>query len=144
MAGRTIYLAEPPASYLSWPPLVVDSSAVCAILYLESNCEDARQRMDQRRLHAPELITYEVTNVALKKAARGAGSLALDGVERYARFPLQLHGIDAAAVARLGLRYQLTAYDAAYLWLATELKAPLATFDQRLGEAAQEHLGSLP
>ena len=27
----------------------------------------------------------------------------------------------------------LSAYDAAYLWLAAELKAPLATFDRKLG-----------
>ena len=38
---------------------------------------------------------------------------------------------------------RLSAYDAAYLWLAAELKAPLATFDAKLGKAAQRHLGQL-
>ncbi len=42
------------------------------------------------------------------------------------------------------MRYQLSAYDAAYLWLAAELKAPLATFDAKLAAAAQAHLGALP
>ena len=40
-------------------------------------------------------------------------------------------------------RYELSAYDAAYLWLAAELRAPLATFDRRLAEATQAHLGTL-
>ena len=39
--------------------------------------------------------------------------------------------------------YGLSAYDAAYLWLAAQLKAPLATFNRKLGEAAQAHLGAL-
>ena len=43
----------------------------------------------------------------------------------------------------LALRYDLSTYDAAYLWLAAGLKAPLATLDRRLGEAAQRHLQSL-
>jgi predicted nucleic acid-binding protein len=34
-------------------------------------------------------------------------------------------------------RYELSASDAAYLWLAAELQAPLATFDQKLAAAAQ-------
>ena len=29
------------------------------------------------------------------------------------------------------------------LWLAAEMKAPLATFDRRLGVAAQRHLSTL-
>ncbi|WP_147282956.1 type II toxin-antitoxin system VapC family toxin [Pseudorhodoferax soli] len=48
-----------------------------------------------------------------------------------------------AQVLALALRYQLSACDTSYLWLASELKAPLATFDQLLVTAAGEHLGSL-
>ena len=40
----------------------------------------------------------------------------------------------------LAQRYKLTAYDAAYLWLAERLEAPLATFDAALARAAREHL----
>jgi predicted nucleic acid-binding protein len=41
------------------------------------------------------------------------------------------------------MQWKLSAYDAAYLWLAVELKAPLATFDTRLGNAARSHLENL-
>ena len=47
------------------------------------------------------------------------------------------------AVLAMARRYGLSAYDAAYLWLASQLKAPLATFDRKLGEAARQHLGAL-
>ena len=40
----------------------------------------------------------------------------------------------------LAQRYGLSAYDAAYLWVAGSLKAPLATFDAKLAEAAQLYL----
>lgn len=40
----------------------------------------------------------------------------------------------------LAQRYKLTAYDAAYLWLAERLEAPLATFDVALARAARDYL----
>ena len=57
---------------------------------------------------------------------------------------MPLHRVDIAAQVALAQRYGLSAYDAAYLWLAAELKAPLATYDQKLGAAARLHLASLP
>jgi predicted nucleic acid-binding protein len=41
------------------------------------------------------------------------------------------------------LRTGLTAYDAAYLQLALELRAPLATFDKKLGQTAQKVFGAI-
>jgi predicted nucleic acid-binding protein len=54
-----------------------------------------------------------------------------------------LHGIDPFAVLDLCVRYRLSAYDSCYLWLAAELKAPLATFDEKLATAAKTHLAGL-
>jgi len=58
---------------------------------------------------------------------------------------VDIQRVDADSSALVGLagRYQLSAYDAACLWLAAELKAPLATFDRRLGDAARTHLETL-
>ena len=66
------------------------------------------------------------------------------GLVEAAGMDITLHRIDVVAVADLAIRYQLSAYDAAYLWLAAELKAPLATFDAQLATAALAHLSSLP
>jgi predicted nucleic acid-binding protein len=41
------------------------------------------------------------------------------------------------------VRHQLSACDAAHLWLAAELKARLTTFDQRLATAARTQLAGL-
>jgi predicted nucleic acid-binding protein len=53
---------------------------------------------------------------------------------------LERHSVEPRAVLALAVRTRLTAYDAAYLWLAQGLNAPLATFDGRLGAIAVEHL----
>jgi predicted nucleic acid-binding protein len=44
----------------------------------------------------------------------------------------------------LAMRYRLSAYDAAYLWLAGSLQAPLATFDAKLAGAARDYLAGTP
>ena len=60
------------------------------------------------------------------------------------RLSLVLHRVDIDGQCALAQQYTLSAYDAAYLWLAAELRLPLVTFDRRLGEAAAAHLGQLP
>jgi predicted nucleic acid-binding protein len=45
--------------------------------------------------------------------------------------------VDATALFALARSTALSSYDAAYLWLANELSAPLATFDRHLGTAAK-------
>jgi predicted nucleic acid-binding protein len=144
-AAATFFVAEPPAAYLMRPPMVVDCSAISAILFDEPERDEALSRLAGRSLHAPNLLDHEIVSVALKKRRRDwpAESLAL-ALNDYVAYDLELHPVDVAAQHELATRYQLSAYDAAYLWLAAELKAPLATFDQRLATAAQEHLSSLP
>lgn len=139
----TFYVAEPPPQYLVLPPIVVDCSALAGIVFQESWGDQARARIVGRTLHAPTLLQAEIANVAVKKLRRGEAH-AQAGLVVAAGMDITLHRIDVVAVADLAIRYNLSAYDAAYLWLAAELKAPLATFDARLATAAQAHLSSLP
>lgn len=139
-----LYVADPPIAYLARPSLVVDCSVLAAVLFEEPSRDQALARLAGRSLHAPTLIDHEFASVALKKHAQGwpAASIKL-ALDDYAAQALELHRSDIAAQCELAHRYGLSAYDAAYLWLAAELKAPLATFDRKLGEAAQRHLAAL-
>ncbi len=139
-----LVVAEPPAVYLARAPMVVDCSVLSAVLFEEVMRDDAMRRLAGRALHAPTLIDHEMASVALKKKRLGwpAESIAA-ALADYSTHALQLHRIDVSAQLALAERYTLSAYDAAYLALAAALKAPLATFDRKLGAAATRHLGSL-
>ncbi len=141
---RSLFVAEPPAQYLLQPPLVVDCSTLAGMVFSEPWRDQALQRIDGRSLNAPYLLDIEIISVALKKNRRGDPNLAVVGMQTYATMDIKLHAVKPQEVLVLALRYQLSAYDASYLWLAAELKCPLATFDEKLASAAQTHLSQLP
>lgn len=136
-----IHVAEPPPAYLGRPPLVVDCSVLVAVLFEEEAADDARHILAGKTLHAPVLLESEIANVAVKKKRRGSPQALIDdALSDYVRQVIELHRTDVQAQYALAIRYQLSAYDAAYLWLAGVLQAPLATFDAKLAEAARAHL----
>lgn len=143
-APRAAFVAEPPAQYLARPPVVVDCSMLCAVFFDEPERDEALRLMAGRRLLAPGLLSHEFVNVALKKLRSG---LELQVVQRaladFVEHDIELLDVDAPAQFALARQYGLSAYDAAYLWLATQNKTPLLTYDQKLGGAAQAHLRTL-
>lgn len=144
-APRTLYVAEPPAAYLVRPPLVVDCSAICGILFDEPWRAEAMARISGKTLYAPYLLDHEVISVTLKKQRQQWSRESITAaLEDYVQYQIELRETDITAQLDLALRYKLSSYDAAYLWLAAELKAPLATFDEKLAAAAQTHLAGLP
>ena len=140
----TLYVAEPPAAYLHQPPIVMDCSVMIAALFEEEVRAQAISLMAGKKMYAPNLLDHELVHVAVKKMRSGwpAASVRL-ALSSYAAQAIELHETDPLAQFELALRYDLSGYDAAYLWLAAELKAPLATFDKKLAAAAQAHLSAL-
>jgi predicted nucleic acid-binding protein len=147
-AGRStgralrLHIAEPRAAYLHRPSLVVDASIIAAALFDEDAKDEAVALMHGRALHAPHLLDYEIANVGLTKQRREkvAVSAVETAIEAFTRLPIERHAVDVATIASVAARYALTAYDAAYLCVAEQLTAPLATLDGKLAAAARTHL----
>ena len=136
-------MAEPAAPYAQLPPAVIDASVLCAILFIEPDVEEAVECAGRHRLLAPDLLVHEVTNVAAIKHRRGEPLDELvASLQRLATLELQLEPVDAVGTLALAVRHGLTAYDAAYLWLAAAHRVPLLTFDRRLADAARAQLAS--
>lgn len=143
-ALRRAIVAEPPPQYLSRPPAVVDCSVLCAVLFDEAEREAAEGLMAGHRLLAPTLLVHEFVNVALKKLRRGLPAEVVGrALADFSAHDIELLPTEAQPQFDLARRYGLSAYDAAYLWLAAELRSPLITYDQKLGQAAISHLRSL-
>jgi predicted nucleic acid-binding protein len=134
-----LIVAEPAAAYPLRPPLVVDASVIAAAIFDEEQREAAQGWLRGRRLCAPQLLDYEITSIALVKVRRGVADLQMahKALEDFASLDIERHPVDAIALCALARLTALSSYDAAYLWLASELSAPLATFDRRLGTAAR-------
>ena len=142
--ARTLFIAEPPAQYLVLTPVVVDCSTLAGLVFEEHWKQQALDRIQGKTLYAPYLLQVEMASVAVKKHQQGRPDLATEGLAQFRAMNITLYQIEPVGALTLAIQYQLSAYDAAYLWLAAELKCPLATFDEKLGTAAQAHLATLP
>jgi predicted nucleic acid-binding protein len=137
-----LIVAEPQGRYSTRPPIVVDCSVLAAILFDEPDRGAALQALTGRDLFAPELLPNEFASVAVKKS-RGRSEAAIrQALEDFSSLEITLHRVDVGGQWRMAIDHGITAYDAAYLCLAVQLRAPLATFDGRLGEAARQRLGA--
>ncbi len=123
---------------------VIDASAFAAILFGEPEAHEVAERLGGSRLVAPALLLFEVASVCLKKIRRHPErrEQMLDAYARRKRIGVEEVEVTLDEVVTLAEQTDLTCYDAAYLWLATRLKADLVTLDKRLGGAAEEHLPS--
>jgi len=142
----TLHVAEPAGAYHRRPTVVVDASVMASALFGEERHALAVTMLQIRALAAPHLLDCEMANIALKKVRRDRqpADKVATALQLYAELDIARHAVDTTAVTALADRYALSAYDAAYLWLAEALRAPLATFDDKLAQAARRHLSEPP
>jgi predicted nucleic acid-binding protein len=119
--------------------LVVDASALGALVFGEPRAEDISRALTDATLVAPALLWFEMAAVAAKKIRhhpelaghiQAAFSLAFS-------LPIAIKDIDYGETVNLALKSDLTTYDVSYLWLADHLGAELVTLDAKLGKMAE-------
>lgn len=118
--------------------VIVDASALAAVLFDEPEAAAVLQRLRGHALHAPTLIDYELASTALKKVRREpthrlAVVAALNAARRLSIRRARPNALEVFALAGAT---NLTAYDASYLWLSRRLGLPIVTLDRALAEAA--------
>ncbi len=123
---------------------VLDSSMVAAWLLPDEN--DARAlallaEIKEGTIVAPYLLVYEVRNLLVISVRRGRLT-QIDADRLLLRFHhLRIDYLvpaDECLISAYAAKHNLTAYDATFLALASQLGLALATFDKRLRGAAHE------
>lgn len=116
---------------------VVDASALAALLFGEPEGAAIAALLHDASLVAPALMRFEMANICLKKIRRHPAQREqlLAGFAMLERMSIDIVDVAHSEVLSLAERTGLTAYDAAYLWLARAEDAALVTLDQQL-EAA--------
>ena len=124
------------------PAKVVDASAVAAVIFREPAQEEVVEQLRGAALCAPVLLGFELASVCLKKLASYPKQRAaiLDAFDLVGKLDIKQLLVDHRQSMLLAEETGITAYDAAYLWLARELKADLVTLDVKLARAAERAL----
>ena len=120
--------------------VVVDASAIGAIMFGEPEGQTLAAHLDGETLLAPSLLDFELTNLALKKARKRPDDLPkiLVSLQTALALPVSRIAVPGLDVFALAAETGLTAYDASYLWLARRHDAELVTLDADLARLVGE------
>jgi predicted nucleic acid-binding protein len=116
---------------------VVDASALAAILFGEPAGPEMVKRLEDRALLAPTLLRYELASVCVRKG-REAPEKEKDLLLAFSllsRLGIEEIQVPPEALVEVARKSGLTAYDAAYLWLARAMDVELVSLDARLNAA---------
>ncbi len=121
------------------PGRVVDASALAAVLFAEPHAEEVRAALRLGPLLAPHLLGLEIASVCLRKikARPSQQEAVLASFALFEALEIRYLELAHAEVLELAARTALTAYDAAYLWLAASTDHTLVTLDKGLARAAR-------
>jgi len=122
---------------MSGDAVVVDASALAALLFGEPAGPEVAGHLNDRVLLAPTLLRYELASVCLKKTREEPekGKELLMSLALLSRLGVREVQVPTDGLVDLARETGLTTYDAAYLWLARELGVALVSLDARLNAA---------
>ena len=124
---------------------VVDTSFIGAIVFGDLALETVDLDWDSRSFIAPSIIRYEFINVCAKKQRAGSidAGRALDALRVFDSLSITTEYVSFPETLATAMRYRLSGYDAAYLWMALSHGLPLLTLDAQLHKAWQLALKEL-
>lgn len=122
---------------------VIDSSFFLAYILPDEYIEKVQQIFDELKVkkiyfYAPYLLPFEVLNglQAAVQSKRIDSSLGEELSKKFLKIFVEFVELDFQEVFVLASEYNLTIYDASYLYLSRMKKFPLLTLDNNLAKMA--------
>jgi predicted nucleic acid-binding protein len=122
------------------PVLIVDASALGALIFGEPQAGEIAERLTEGIMVAPALIWFELASICLKKI-KAHPKLEVPLVQAFqlaVNLDIKIVEVDHGEVVQLARRSGLTTYDANYLWLARIMNGRLVTLDELLLKKAKK------
>lgn len=128
--------------------LALDASVVLAWLLADERTSQVELLMtcilaEATELIVPSILPYELVN-SIKSAVaqkRISTKTAHDLLHDYHQIHLiEMPFSEPTRILEIALTHQLSAYDAAYVWVAHECMAPLCTMDAKLQKKVQGYI----
>lgn len=127
--------------------MIVDASVILGAFFPDEAQAQAQALIrdhviGQVQLAAPTLLLYELTNAVLQARHRGriSDEQADDILSSFEGLGIALEPVTWQQMLPLAVRFDRSAYDAAYLALAQVTEQRLITGDSRMYNADREHL----
>jgi predicted nucleic acid-binding protein len=127
--------------------MIVDASVLLRAFFPDAEQERAQALIRDHvighlALEAPDLLLYEVTNAVVQARRRGrvTDEQAEDILSSFEGLGIVLRPVRWQDMFAIALRFDRSAYDAAYLALAEASEQLLITGDARMYRAVHEHL----
>lgn len=119
--------------------IIVDTSAIIAVLFNESSKPAIIQATQKTDLLAPASIHWEIANAfsAMFKRNRLTLDEALTAIEIYQQIPIRLVEVELEESLKIADKLGIYAHDAYLLRSTVKYNLPLLTLDQRLKEQAK-------
>jgi predicted nucleic acid-binding protein len=120
--------------------IVIDTSALIAVIAAEPEKEKLIQMTSGAELIAPQSVHWEIGNAlsAMLKRRRIVFSQAARAIEIYRKIPIRFVDVELEDTLEIVDELSIYAYDAYLIRCAIKYKAPLLTLDQGLAEAAKK------
>ena len=127
--------------------MIIDANVILRAFFPDQAQEQAQavvrdHVVGQLVLKAPDLLPYELANAVWQAQRRGrlTAAQAQEIIQAMEGLHIEIVPLGWGEMLPLAHRFDRSAYDAAYLFLAERLGEPLITGDERLYNAVHPHL----